>query len=88
MPTSRERVRTSLSWQEPDRVPIQTYLTPEVRAKLETHFAGRNVLECLGVDFRTVNPPYRGKVRPRQDGIRYDLWGTGYRRVELCSAGA
>ena len=88
MPTSRERVRTSLAWQEPDRVPIQTYLTPEVRAKLKAHFKDRDVLECLGVDFRTVNPPYRGKVRPREDGIRYDIWGAGYRRVEHGSAGA
>jgi len=36
--TSKERVRLSLSWQEPDRVPIQTYLTPEMEARLRQHF--------------------------------------------------
>jgi len=32
---SKERVLTSLGWQKPDRVPIQTYLTPQIRAGLE-----------------------------------------------------
>ena len=35
---SKERVRISLNWQEPDRVPIQVYLTPEMRQRLERHF--------------------------------------------------
>ncbi|MHB0879156.1 MAG: uroporphyrinogen decarboxylase family protein [Anaerolineae bacterium] len=37
----RERVLTSLSWREPDRVPIQVYLTPEVEAMLQEHFGGK-----------------------------------------------
>jgi uroporphyrinogen decarboxylase len=85
---SRERVLCSLAWQEPDRVPIQTYLTPEVAERLRAHFGGRDVLECLGVDFRTVGPAWKGKTRPSHDGITYDLWGTGYRTVQHGSAGA
>ena len=53
--TSKERVLCSLNWQEPDRVPVQIYLTPEFRAKLEAHFQGRDVAECLGIDFRGVD---------------------------------
>ena len=86
--TSKERVLCSLNWQEPDRVPVQIHLTPEFRAKLEAHFKGGNVLECLGVDFRGVNPPYRGKIREPHDGISYDMWGTGYRTVEHGEDGA
>jgi uroporphyrinogen decarboxylase len=79
--TSKERVLRSLSWEEPDRAPIQTYLTPGMEERLRAHFGGRDVLECLGVDFRTVGPRWTGEVKPSQDGIHYDLWGTGYRRV-------
>jgi len=56
--TSSQRVEVSLNWQEPDRVPIQTYLTPEVEQRLKSHFGGRDILECLGVDFREVQPRY------------------------------
>ncbi len=76
--TSKERVMTSLRWQETDRVPIQTYLTPEIHQQLKDHFGGRDVYECLGVDFRTVNAPYHGPVKPRKDGIWWDEWGVGY----------
>jgi len=79
---SRERVLCSLSWREPDRVPIQTYLTPEMDARLKTHFGGRDVYECLGVDFRHAGAPYKGAIKPAKDGLTYDMWGAGYRRVE------
>jgi len=78
---SRERVLCSLSWREPDRVPIQTYLTPEIGDRLSAHFRGRDVLECLGIDFRTVSPVYRGRLKRPHAGVTYDMWGTGYRRV-------
>ena len=80
--TSRERVLCSLDWQEPDRVPVQIYLTPEMREKLQQHFGERNLLECLGIDFRSAGPRYLGKTKEPRDGIRYDLWGAGYRTVK------
>jgi uroporphyrinogen decarboxylase len=58
------------------------YLTPEVRARLEEHFAGRDVLDALGVDFRTVRPVWRGRLKEPHDGICYDIWGAGYRTVQ------
>ena len=85
---SKERVLTSLSWREPDRVPIQTYLTPEIAAKLRDRFGERGVLEALGVDFRNTGPAWRGKVREPHDGIRYDIWGAGYRTVVHDNGGA
>ncbi len=76
--TSKERVLTSLKWQQTDRVPIQTYLTPEIHQQLKDHFGGRDVNECLGVDFRGVGAPYQGPIRPAHDGMWYDEWGVGY----------
>ena len=86
--TSKERVLCSLRWHEPDRVPLQIYTTPEIGARLREHFRGRDVCECLGIDFRGVGPAWRGRVREPHDGIHYDLWGTGYRAVRHGSGGA
>ena len=58
--TSKERIRTALNWQEPDRVPIQIYLTPEIEALLSQRFAGRDLLDVFGVDLRTVGAAWRG----------------------------
>jgi uroporphyrinogen decarboxylase len=88
MLTSKERVRLSLAWQEPDRAPIQTYLTPEMHARLSAHFGGRDVLEALGVDFRTVSPRLMKPLRPPRDGHTFDIWGAGYRAVTNAAAGS
>ncbi len=88
MMTSKERVMCSLSWQEPDRVPVQIYLTPEMHAKLTEHFTPGNVWECLGIDFRGVGPVYQGKIKESHDGISYDIWGTGYCSVTHASTGS
>lgn len=50
----KERAPTSLKWQDPDRVPIQLYTTPEINEKLTKYFNGREILEVFGVDFRNV----------------------------------
>jgi len=86
--TSKERVLCSLDWREPDRVPIQIYLTPEVRTRLAEHFGRADFLDSLGVDFRSVGPRWKGKTRQPRNGITYDMWGAGYRRVEHESGGA
>lgn len=80
--TSKERVLTACRHEEPDRVPRQVYLTPEIRAQLEVHFGGADILQALGIDLRVVNAPWRGELRPGP-GMQgradyYDLWGTGY----------
>ncbi|MFW6189622.1 MAG: uroporphyrinogen decarboxylase family protein [Planctomycetota bacterium] len=77
----KERVLTCLRWEEPDRPPVQIYMTPEIRDRLRAHFGG-DPLEALEVDFRTVGPEWKGPVKEPRDGIRYDIWGAGYRRVE------
>jgi uroporphyrinogen decarboxylase len=80
--TSKERVLTACRHEQPDRAPIQTYLTPEIHAKLVEHFGDRDVFEALGVDFRGVGSAYHGQVCPGP-GVPgkadfYDEWGVGY----------
>lgn len=79
--TSKERVELSTSFQEPDRPPIQLKMTPEIQARLENHFRGRNLVEVVGVDFRSVHPkPLKPPPTPKPDSeiVCYDIWGVGY----------
>lgn len=87
--TPRERVRAALSWNEPDRVPVMLQATPEIMQKLRDHFAPKDVLESLDVDFRGGMPKYLKALRaPQGEVTSYDIWGVGYRMVPHGSGGA
>ena len=89
--TPRERFRLAVTHRQPDRPPIQVYLTPEMQAALADHFerrtGSRDVLAALECDFRYFCNPYdgrlyRGPKLPVPDGCDWvDLWGVGYRMV-------
>ncbi len=79
--TSKERVMTSLRWQEPDRPPIQIYLTPEIEERLRKYFGQPDLLSVFGVDFRSIGAVWKGALKPDHDGLFYDVWGTGYRNA-------
>ena len=84
--TPRERLKLTLSHQQPDRPPRRIVMTPEVRERLEDHFderlGTRDVLAVLDVDFREVMPtPDRDRLRqhpamrrcgPAADGFYQD----------------
>ena len=80
--TPKERVLTACRHQEPDRIPLQGYFTPEVYGQLEGYFAPRPVEEALGIDLRGVNALYTGPVGPSPlatgEAEQYDAWGVGY----------
>lgn len=80
--TSKERVLAACRHEEPDRVPLQVYLTPEIRAGLRAHFGERDILEALGIDLRHVGAPYMAECRPGPglpgEADRYDVFGVGY----------
>jgi len=78
--TPKQRVALACSHREPDRIPLQGYFTPEIWQQLERHFAGRPVLEALGIDLRGVGGRWRGS-QPTGPAESYDMWGVGYRRV-------
>ena len=83
--TSKERVRLALDHQEPDRVPIDLWVTSEVRDDLEAFFDRdyETILEALGVDFRVHRgPSYVGlEMKQYPDGTVSDLWGV--RRISV-----
>lgn len=58
----RERVKMAVSHVQPDRPPIQIYMTPEIHARLSEYFGGRSIEEVFEVDFRFVGPA--GRPRP------------------------
>ncbi len=80
--TSKERVLAALARRPTDRVPIQIYLTPEIRQKLMTRLGldtPEQLLQTLGVDVRDVAPVFRGTLPPTPQGSEFvDEWGVGY----------
>ncbi len=59
----KERVLTSLNWQEPDRVPVQIYMVPEIEKKLKDFFGGRDLMEVFEIDFRYVGAPKKPELQ-------------------------
>lgn len=91
--TSRERVLTAFARQEPDRVPIDYDSNPGIDLRLKQHFGlaaddNNGLRQALGVDFRTVNPPFMGPIRHAPIADRQiDEWGIHRRWVEHESGG-
>ena len=86
--TSKERVLAAIHHQQPDRAPIQVYLTPEIHKKLVDHFGTDDLLPILGVDFRGVGPRYIGPERPVPPGCEHvDEWGVGYKTIQFETGG-
>ena len=83
---SKERVLAAIAHAEPDRTPIQTYLTPEIHQKLLDHFGfseSVQLLDRFGVDFRHAGAPYSGTLPPVPPGCDHvDSWGVGYKMFD------
>jgi len=87
----KERVKIATAHVEPDRPPIQVYLTPEMEARLLDYFNGEPIEEVLEVDFRTVAPAGKPVVRKPSPGSGvdfYDIFGVGYASVKNPVGGA
>jgi uroporphyrinogen decarboxylase len=93
--TSRERVMTTLAYQEADRVPIDYSANPGIDLRLKQHFElkvddNEGLLQALGVDLRSIDAPYIGpKLHADipERGILVDDWGIHRRWVENESGG-
>jgi uroporphyrinogen decarboxylase len=91
--TPRERVLTTFSNQEPDRVPINYLANPGIDARLKAHFNlapgdDEGLLQAFGVDFRGVSPSYIGpKLHADIPDRHIDIWGAHTRWVEHESGG-
>jgi uroporphyrinogen-III decarboxylase len=85
--TSKERVMTTFSHQEPDRVPIGYSANGGIDRRLSEALGVRKgewVGDLLGVDFRHVGAPYKGKrLHPEIAGCDVDAeWGIHRRWIE------
>ncbi len=88
--TSKERVLTAFSNQEPDRVPVNYSANRGIDARLKEHFGLRaddseGLSRALGVDFRSVSAPYRGPKLHEdipERGVKVSDWGIHTRWVE------
>ena len=92
MMTSRDRVARSLRYQEPDRVPVDFWSTPEADQRLLARLAlttREQLLTAFGVDFRYIEgPQYLGPpLETDASGNQRDLWGVLRRRVTLAGPG-
>jgi hypothetical protein len=93
--TSKERVLTALSHQEPDRIPINYVgANGQIDKRLKEHFGlalddNEGLMKALNVDFRVLDLPYTGKrLHPEVEGVQVDLlWGIHSRWVENESGG-
>ena len=77
----RQRAMTAIKHQEPDRVPIDNWMVPEIQKKTMDYFGCENydeLLKFLGVDFRNnYGPSYVGQTfKKHSDGTVEDLWGV------------
>ena len=88
--TSKERVLTTFSNREADRVPIDYGANPGIDRRLKAHFGlasddAEGLRRVLGVDFRGVGAPYTGpKLHTDipERGVMVDDWGKHRRWVE------
>jgi uroporphyrinogen decarboxylase len=84
--TCRERALMAIKHQEPDRVPIDNWMVPEIQKKMTEYFGCENyeeLLKLLGVDFRNnYGPSYMGQTfKKYPDGTVEDLWGVRRKTV-------
>ncbi len=78
--SGRERAMAAIAHEEPDRVPIDLWIAPEVKQHLTEYFVHDydTLLDLLGVDFRVVQgPKYVGPdLKAHPDGTVSDVWGV------------
>ncbi len=81
---SKERVLTAFANREPDRVPVNYEANEGINGRLTRHFAGRDLLDALGVDFRGVWASYGGpNLHGKAEGVHiHPEWGFRTRWVE------
>ncbi len=91
--SSKERVLTAFSRQEPDRVPLDYSANPGIDGRLKAHYGlsrddGEGLRRALGIDFRHVGAPYVGPaLHPQVEGVSVDMWGIHRRWVKHDTGG-
>ena len=85
--TSRERTLTALSHEEPDRIPIDLWMSGGFRKKLTSALktSEEAFLDAHDVDLRYIEgPAYVGPpLRKWPDGLEEDIWGVPRKTVTV-----
>lgn len=71
--TSRERVLTTLAHQEPDRVPYNLRLVPELRDMVARQIGTQDFPEHFAHDIRYI-PSLLPELPPKPDGLPVEKW--------------
>ena len=79
--TARERVKMAINFEEPDRIPIDNWMVPEIKKRCMNYWgcdSEEELLAFLGVDVRdNYGPSYVGQTfKEFDDGTVADLWGV------------
>ena len=84
---SRERTFIALNFEEPDRVPIDFWMSDGFRRKLESalNISAKELLDYHDVDLRYIEgPKYIGPpLRTFPDGSEEDIWGVRRKAVTV-----
>lgn len=84
---SRERTFLALEHQEPDRIPIDCWLSPGMKSKIENglKLSYEQFLDVHEIDFRYIEGPrYHGpELKTQDDAIELDIWGVPRAQVDL-----
>lgn len=82
---SRERTFLALGHQEPDRVPLDCWLSPATKTKIQKtlKLSFEQFLDRFDVDLRYIDgPEYIGPTLDGDDGsLDVDIWGVSRKRV-------
>ncbi len=89
---SRERAFLALNFEEPDRVPIDFWMSDGFKQKLESglNVTKKEFLDAHDVDLRYIEgPAYIGpELKKFPDGTDEDIWGVRRRTVAVRTGGA
>ena len=88
--TSKERVLTTFASCEADRVPVNYASNLGIDRRLKEHFGlqpddSEGLCRALGVDFRSIEAPYRGPKLHEdipERGVTVDDWGVHRRKAK------
>jgi len=84
--THKERVLSSLSHHETDRVPFMYRDVPEVRSRLKKDLSietDEELFQYLDIDFRWVEPVYKGPPLFLSGGHKRDIWGVEWKYTQF-----
>ena len=83
---SRERTFLSLNHQEPDRVPLDCWISKGTRRKIESKMglSYDDFLDKYDIDLRYIDgPEYIGPPLQTESGLEQDIWGVSRKPVSV-----